>query len=298
MKGIRRSISLVCLTLAIGTGDCLAASGTPTEQYKALLKEYNSISGAQREAKTDLERKEAVDRMAEFPVRFVELAEKHPKDPVVLAVLRQAVQVVGSTDSAAQNAWEASSSIFPDGITDDVTERIIALLQRDHLLSPDLAPVIDRMRYGYRMKFGEFLSDALKSNPHRDIQGVACLALAQFLNDKLRLLQLSEDRPDLNRRNAIALGKDHLPGLRRIGQAELKRRIESLFERAAKDYSDVKHAFRGTVGEWARSELDEIRRLSVGKPAPEMAGKDQDGADFKLSDYRGRVVLLYFWMEH
>ncbi|MCH7725812.1 MAG: redoxin domain-containing protein [Planctomycetes bacterium] len=26
-------------------------------------------------------------------------------------------------------------------------------------------------------------------------------------------------------------------------------------------------------------------------------GKDQDGKQFKLSDYRGNVVLLYFWSE-
>ncbi|MGY8655503.1 MAG: peroxiredoxin family protein [Verrucomicrobiia bacterium] len=52
------------------------------------------------------------------------------------------------------------------------------------------------------------------------------------------------------------------------------------------------------MGEQARSELNEIRRLSVSKTAPEMAGKDQDGVDFKLSDYRGKVVLLYFWMEY
>lgn len=154
------------------------------------------------------------------------------------------------------------------------------------------------MRFGYRMKFGEFMNDALESNPHREIQASACLALAQFLNNKLRLLQLAVDRPDLNRRNEIALDKDHLPGLRRIGQAELQRRIESLFERAAKDYADVKAPFSGTVGERASAELDEIRRLSVGKIAPDMAGKDRDGVDFRLNDYRGKVVLLYFWMEY
>jgi hypothetical protein len=29
--------------------------------------------------------------------------------------------------------------------------------------------------------------------------------------------------------------------------------------------------------------------------APEIAGKDLDGKAFKLSDYRGKVVLLDFW---
>ena len=34
---------------------------------------------------------------------------------------------------------------------------------------------------------------------------------------------------------------------------------------------------------------------SIGAPAPEIAAKDLDGVAFKLSDYRGKVVLLDFW---
>jgi thiol-disulfide isomerase/thioredoxin len=33
----------------------------------------------------------------------------------------------------------------------------------------------------------------------------------------------------------------------------------------------------------------------VGRPAPEIEGEDLDGKTFKLSDYKGKVVLLDFW---
>ena len=33
----------------------------------------------------------------------------------------------------------------------------------------------------------------------------------------------------------------------------------------------------------------------VGQLAPEIAGDDVDGVPFRLSDYRGRVVVLDFW---
>lgn len=33
----------------------------------------------------------------------------------------------------------------------------------------------------------------------------------------------------------------------------------------------------------------------VGKPAPDIEGEDVDGVPFKLSDYRGKVVLIDFW---
>jgi len=35
--------------------------------------------------------------------------------------------------------------------------------------------------------------------------------------------------------------------------------------------------------------------LAVGKLAPEIEGEDIDGTQFKLSDYRGKVVVLDFW---
>jgi len=35
--------------------------------------------------------------------------------------------------------------------------------------------------------------------------------------------------------------------------------------------------------------------LIVGKPAPDFAGKTIDGYEFRLSDYRGKVVLLDFY---
>jgi cytochrome oxidase Cu insertion factor (SCO1/SenC/PrrC family) len=33
----------------------------------------------------------------------------------------------------------------------------------------------------------------------------------------------------------------------------------------------------------------------VGQPAPELAGEDFDGQRFKLSEYRGKVVVVSFW---
>jgi len=44
--------------------------------------------------------------------------------------------------------------------------------------------------------------------------------------------------------------------------------------------------------------LFEIRHLVVGSAAQEIEGDDQDGKRFKLSDYRGKIVLLYFWSEY
>jgi thiol-disulfide isomerase/thioredoxin len=50
-----------------------------------------------------------------------------------------------------------------------------------------------------------------------------------------------------------------------------------------------------TLGETAEARLDEMHNLAVGKPAPEIVGLDFEGKPLKLSDYRGKVVVLVFW---
>ena len=41
--------------------------------------------------------------------------------------------------------------------------------------------------------------------------------------------------------------------------------------------------------------LYELDHLQIGMPAPDFEATDVDGASFKLSDYRGKVVVLDFW---
>ena len=35
--------------------------------------------------------------------------------------------------------------------------------------------------------------------------------------------------------------------------------------------------------------------VRIGKAAPDIEGEDLDGAKFKLSDYKGKVVVIDFW---
>jgi len=45
----------------------------------------------------------------------------------------------------------------------------------------------------------------------------------------------------------------------------------------------------------AKDALFEIENLQIGCTAPDIVGVDVEGQAFKLSDYRGKVVLLDFW---
>ncbi len=71
--------------------------------------------------------------------------------------------------------------------------------------------------------------------------------------------------------------------------------LESLLQTLIDEYGDLNYQGDQTYGTVAQRELYELQHLSVGDIAPEIAGKDLDGAEFKLSDYRGKVVMLDFW---
>jgi thiol-disulfide isomerase/thioredoxin len=45
----------------------------------------------------------------------------------------------------------------------------------------------------------------------------------------------------------------------------------------------------------AQAEIAEIGSRGLGKPAPELEGEDLAGKPLKLSEFRGKVVLLSFW---
>ena len=49
------------------------------------------------------------------------------------------------------------------------------------------------------------------------------------------------------------------------------------------------------LSDQAAATLFEIENIQVGKPMPEIEGKDVEGLPFKLSDYRGKVAVVVFW---
>ena len=69
---------------------------------------------------------------------------------------------------------------------------------------------------------------------------------------------------------------------------------QQYFQEMVTTYKDV--VARGfKLSDQAAAMLFEIENLQNGKPAPEIEGKDGTGTSFKLSDYRGKVVVLIFW---
>jgi hypothetical protein len=80
-----------------------------------------------------------------------------------------------------------------------------------------------------------------------------------------------------------------------LSDAETAKLIEKLKKLAA-DFPDAKVPRYGiTYKAWAARTIYTIEHLKIGEVAPEIEAPDLDGVNFKLSDYRGKVVMLDFW---
>jgi hypothetical protein len=114
-----------------------------------------------------------------------------------------------------------------------------------------------------------------EKNPDRDARGNATFGLARQTNGRAAYLQFRKEGDP---------------------KAELQE-AERLYVEVTEKYADCPNQLRGkgTLGEQAEAELRELRTLAIGKVAPEIAGEDIDGKPMKLSDYRGKVVVLDFW---
>ncbi|HEX6813858.1 MAG TPA: redoxin domain-containing protein [Planctomycetota bacterium] len=283
-------VPLLALAGLIATTRALAQDPTvaPADQYRALLQEFRKTARSLYEATTDEQRGTSATNMAALSQRFLSWAESNANHAMAPDCL---VHVV------IQELWLENNTAFP-GRQDSLQDRAITLLLQNHIDSAQLADGCTRMSFGFGKQCETFLRTVLARSPRREVQGVACLRLAQFLHGRLRRLDLLSVQPETTARYERLFGKAHLDELRRLDRTAAMKEIETIFERAASEFGDVKLPYDLEVGQTARSELHEIRHLCVGKQAPELEGQDQHGEPVRLGDYRGKVVLLYFWSEH
>lgn len=301
MKHCRAGILVALLGLSVATvvrGEHSAL----VEQYKTLLKECQVAPEVLTLPPNSEERKTAAARLEKLPLRFWELAEANPKDPIAVDAL---IQVV----------WMTNNTAFPATGQETPSGRAMALLVGNHIQSDKLGPVCLRLVNGFRKDYETFLRTVLEMSPHQEVRGMACLALAEFLNNRSRRLALLNDQPDLTKRYTNAFGAEYLGELQQGDRTETRVEVTALLDRAVEKYGAVTIPSGGdwvhhpgaasllkerpllsggTVGKRAEAGLFE-NHLPVGTAAPNTAGEDQDGMKFKLSDYRGKVVLLDFW---
>jgi hypothetical protein len=102
--------------------------------------------------------------------------------------------------------------------------------------------------------------------------------------------------PSLKGQIMISAGNQLRAEYEKASQARAKD-ADELYQKARAYFAEGarKYAGDGALANQYKDALYLLEKLSIGKVAPEIEGEDLDGKRFKLSDYRGKVVVLDFW---
>ncbi len=126
----------------------------------------------------------------------------------------------------------------------------------------------------------------LMESSDKNVAGMATYGMASFLKSlgdmKKRFVQYPDSAPSPEAVEYV--------NSRDVESGE----IVALYRKVVEEYPDVKVMDRA-IGKICGGELFALENLAVGKVAPDIEGEDMDGVSFKLSDYRGKVVMLDFW---
>jgi hypothetical protein len=207
--------------------------------------------------------KEYDKKQAELFMAAVDVAKADPKSEIGFAALEWVLTIPRSYYLAAGKP-------------------ALELVNKHHVANPKVGKIIAWVGY-YRPGQGEaapaataLIKAVAEKNSDRTARGQAVMALAWE-----------------------AKGKFAQAGYRQSEDTDkLASEAENAFELIVKDYADCPRLNREhgrSLGDLAKQELFELRNLRVGKEAPDIEGEDLDQKKFKLSDYRGKVVVLDFW---
>jgi thiol-disulfide isomerase/thioredoxin len=284
-------LALIFLTAPSATGQ--EPNPTPRQEYDALIKEYAAASDVWSKKYDEAPGKaDPVKRHYEWPAwsfapRFLKLAEDHPRDSAALDALLWVValdRAVGENDKALLPFYERALETLAKHHLQDKRVHDLCLTN----VAADLSVPAER-----------FLRTAMEAGPTREARGYACLGLARLLAAKRAVAQDPwfdrAAKTPFDSYNKSRLDPSFFEYIHTADSQALYDEAGRLFERTIVEFADIKSPQRGRpLAEIAQSDLHELRHLSLGQIAPEIQGTDADGNAFKLSDYRGKVVVLTF----
>lgn len=273
---MHRAFALAALLLSLGVA--AFAEGppqTPAAQLEAIQKEVKEAQAAfnkaaqaipdtpegQKQAdalRQDFDKKQSAQFMA-----AVELARADPKSETGFASLEWVLTI-------------PRSYYVPAG------KAALELMTAHQAANPKVGKTVAWVGYylpegqGASREAAAFIQAVREKNPNRDARGQAVIALAWKAGRNFGRAEL-KNAPETEALSAEA---------------------EKAFEAVLKDYADCPRLIgesKKTLGDEARQELFALRNLRIGKVAPEIEGEDVAGVKLKLSQYRGKVVVLDFW---
>ncbi len=228
---------------------------------KTFEEENKELIARLQKAETPVDARNIQAEMRELAIvtasKLLKVAEGDPKDDTAFEAVSFLLQTCGKV-----------------GATGPDVEKAVGIIAEHHVANAKVKEfLIPAMRMGAA---GEKLLKAVgEKATDKDAKGLALFLRGYMIGQKL------DDEED--EKVVAALVKE----------------ATALLEEAAKVAPDVKvGSGTKTIAAFAKSEIEgmqAIANLGVGKPAPEVESLLLDGKKTKLSDYKGKVVLLDVW---
>lgn len=229
------------------------------EQFAAIEKELmdgiRTYSTKSRAAQSEIKDKK------ELRAELNKIRAEHYPDRAEFVGRMLELGEANPSDEAGEKAF---TWILSNDRNSKASRTALKMLKKHHIDSKAMANVAMSLVYSPSKANKTFLQELIENSPHDSVKGISSFALAQQMKRAMR------------------------------ANPETEAEVLALLENVVSKYGDTKYRNQA-LKDMASADLFELKFLSVGKEAPEIAAEDIDGIDFKLSDYRGKIVFLDFW---
>ncbi|MFN0052382.1 MAG: trypsin-like peptidase domain-containing protein [Planctomycetales bacterium] len=242
----------------------LAAITGPQEQRLHLtqgyIKKMGWLTRELEEVKSEGEQRAIVNQRhpaLEYVPRLCELAERHPQSPAAFESLATVCQILLDTEPP-KDGWPEF-------------ERAARHLEAEFINDRRLINIMWTARLSSSPEVSRFLRAVAEGSSDASIRGTAwhCLGCS-----------LAYGSQSIESADAAIAALQHV----------VQDYPDSVYY-----CSDPEHPFH-RLGPEAEDLQYRLGQLAVGRQAPEITGRGQDGSEMRLSDYRGKVVLIDFWV--
>jgi hypothetical protein len=254
---------LPAVLLALGA-HLPAQQAEAKREFAAIQKEYDAEFAELRKAAAGLPQAESGALYTEF---FATVLPEFLERTAVLARAERGSPL-------AHDAWsriisQATSMAPMAEVSKKLVSEALDALLADHLASKTLGNVVASLRYS-----ASVLGDE---------------TVLRFADELGRRTPLPEVRAEARFAHAAVLAAGSVAGD--------PRRKQALAELAAleSEFGELASSNGRSHGENARGLRFELENLSIGQACPDFSAVDAEGVAFKLSDYKGKVVLIDFW---
>lgn len=256
MHGLGRWLAAACCVAIVTAA---RAQDQPENEAALLQLKYEARLMVWQQTETEDGRDWDNHPARQFAPRFQALAEKYAGRPEGLEALQWLLQ----------NVYMAFTISW--GEENPPLVALARQLTRDYAADPAIADVMDSTSALHGLiddgPLFELYDKVLAENPSRVAQRRALFCKAVIMYEKGRRGGAGQDEQRAAARNQAL----------------------ALFKQVVEKFPDTPGA------KSAQGYVFELENLQIGMKAPDFIGRNEDGREIRLSDFRGRVVVIDFW---